>query len=137
MIGGDGGSIWLSGDIAFAPTCRPCLALMDRLFPPPVADIRLPLVAQLVTGMVTQHGYAEIWHVPGDQQAILRREIRSQVRQRTGHSIQTHCREHMIFVVCGPIHDLHTQERSRAVAEAVANLGTGSAHYPDCETCGY
>lgn len=125
MIGGEGGSIGLYGSVAYAPTCQRCLALMDRLFPHPIADSRLPLVAQLVTDMVVQHGYAEVRDVPGDQQTALRKEIRSQVRKRTGHSIQTVLRGHMIFVVCEPIHAMHAQERSKAVAEAVADLVAG------------
>jgi hypothetical protein len=35
MVGGDGGAIGRYGEVAFAPTCRRCLALIDRHFPKP------------------------------------------------------------------------------------------------------
>lgn len=50
----------------FAPTCRRCLALMDKLFPQPALDSRFPLTVQIVTDTVIEHGTAEIFGVPGD-----------------------------------------------------------------------
>jgi hypothetical protein len=75
MIGGDGGSISpYDKEPAFAPTCKRCLALLDRMFPPPPIHPQLPLVARLVSDLVAEHGYAEIYDVPGDQQTELRRQ---------------------------------------------------------------
>lgn len=85
MVGGDGGALSEHREPAFAPTCRRCLTLMDRLFPAPAVDQRVPVVAQLVFGAVRTHGYAEVRGVPGDQLAVLRKEVRSLIRQRTGH----------------------------------------------------
>lgn len=62
---------------------------MDRLFPAPAVDRRVPVVAQVVCDVVREHGHAEVQQVPGDQLAVLRKEIRSLIRQQTGHPAQT------------------------------------------------
>ncbi len=41
---------------ASVPSCRRCLALMDRLFPAPALDERFPLVVQVVTDTVLNSG---------------------------------------------------------------------------------
>ncbi|MFU8875467.1 hypothetical protein [Micromonospora sp. SL4-19] len=89
MVGGDGGTLSRYREPAFAPTCRRCLTLMDRLFPAPAVDRRVPVVAQKVADVVREHGYAEVREVPGDQLAALRKEIRSLIRQQTGQPAQT------------------------------------------------
>ena len=48
-------------DRAAAPTCRRCLAIMDKLFPEPVPDGRFPLIVQIITDTVTEHGYFKGW----------------------------------------------------------------------------
>ena len=126
MASGEGGPIGEFGeDEAFAPTCRRCLALMDRLFPEPRRDDRFPLVAQIVTDLIVEHGYAEIRDVPGDQQAALRKHVRSAVRRRTGHGTRTFVHKSMIIFVCEPIHEQHSAENMRAAAEAVNRVLTG------------
>jgi hypothetical protein len=89
MAGDEGGDADEPGDDAFAPTCRRCLAIMDKLFAEPVLDDRFPLIVQIIADTVAEHGYAEIRNVPGDQQAALRKQVRSAVRQQTGHGPQT------------------------------------------------
>lgn len=106
-------------DAVFAPTCRRCLALMDKLFPAPALDPRLPLVVQVLTDTVAEYGTAEILGVPGDQQAALRREVRAAVRKRTGHGMQTYAHESMIVFVCQPVYDQHAGEHARMAAEAI------------------
>jgi hypothetical protein len=60
MVGGDGGAIGRYGEVAFAPSCRRCLAIIDRHFPKPPPDSRLILVAQMAAGtVVDQRGFAE------------------------------------------------------------------------------
>jgi hypothetical protein len=126
MASGDGGPISEFGeDEAFAPTCRRCLALMDKQFPEPRRDDRFPLVSQLVTDLVIEHGYAEVRHVPGDQQAALRKHVRLAVRRRTGHTIQTFAHESMVIFVCEPIHKQHEAENMREAAEAMNRFLTG------------
>lgn len=115
------------GEDAVAPTCRRCLALMDKLFPEPVLDARFPLVVQLVTDTVVEHGYAEMRGVPGDHHAALRKHVRAAVRKRTGYGIQTFVHESMVVFVCEPIHDQHAAERSRMAAEAMNDFLTGES----------
>ncbi|WP_406080145.1 hypothetical protein [Micromonospora sp. NBC_00858] len=119
MVGGDGGALSRYREPAFAPTCRRCLALMDRLFAAPAVDQRVPVVAQLVYAAVREHGYAEVRGVPGDQLTVLRRQIRSLIRQRTGHSSQTFVQRDLVLVMCGPLGARHEQAEMRAAAEAV------------------
>lgn len=114
-----------SGEDTFAPTCRRCLALMDKLFPEPELDDRLPLVVQLITDTVVEHGYAEIRGVPGDHHAALRKQVRAAVRKRTGYGIQTLVHESMIVFVCEPIHEQHADEQSRMAAEVMDSFLTG------------
>jgi hypothetical protein len=126
MASGDGGPIGEYGDDeAFAPTCRRCLALMDKLFPEPQRDDRFPLVAQLITDLIMEHGYAEVRHVPGDQQAALRKHVRLAVRRLTGHTTQTFVHESVVIFVCEPIHKLHEEENMRNAAEAMSRFLTG------------
>ena len=104
------------------PTCRQCLAAIDKLFPEPERDARFPLVVQLVTDTVLEHGSAENHGVPGDQQAALRKEVRAVVRKRTGHRMTTYAHESMVIFVCQPIYDQHAEQRGRAIAEAISQV---------------
>jgi hypothetical protein len=126
MVGGDGGSIspW-SADPEFAPTCKRCLALLDRLFPPPSIHPRLPLIARVVTDSVAKHGYAEVHGVPGDQQTELRRQIRTLVPKETGHSCQTLVHDSLVFVMCEPIADAHREDHMREAAHRMGELFSG------------
>jgi hypothetical protein len=124
MAGAEDGDADESGDEVFAPTCRRCLAIMDRLFPEPVLDDRFPLIVQIITDTVAEHGYAEMRNVPGDQHAALRKQVRSAVRQRTGHGLQTLVHENMVVFICEPISQQHAAEHVRAAAEAMNSFLT-------------
>jgi hypothetical protein len=126
MVGGDGGAIGRYGEVAFAPTCRRCLALIDRHFPSPTRDPRLTLVAQLAADVVVnQRGFVEILDVPGDQQDELRKTVRAMVRQRTGHSVRTHSINGVVYVECPAIHNQRADQGMREVAEALDALFKG------------
>jgi hypothetical protein len=128
MVGHDGES--LTGyDVAFAPTCRRCMASMDRHFPKPQANDRLGLVAKVTADLVGEHGYAEVHHVPGDQQGLLRSAVRSLVRKETGHSTSSLVHDPMVIFTCEAIYDLKRDEHSRAAVEAIGNalFGDGEA----------
>lgn len=125
MAGDEGGDADEPGDEAFAPTCRRCLAIMDKLFPEPVLNDRFALIVQIITDTVAEHGYAEMHNVPGDQHATLRRQVRSAVRQRTGHGLQTLVHESMVIFVCEPISQQHAAKRGRAAAEAMNSVLAG------------
>lgn len=120
----------LDEEDASAPSCRRCLALMDKLFPAPELDDRFDLALQAITGTVAEHGYAEMWNVPGDQQAALRKQVRSAVKKRTGHPTQTLARGSLLVFVCEPIHQKHAGEREHAVAEATSSVLTGQPARP-------
>jgi hypothetical protein len=131
MAGGEGGPIspW-SEEPEFAPTCKQCLALLDRIFPPPPIHPRLPLVAQVVADSVAAHGYAEVREVPGDQQTELRKQIRSLVRKKTGHRCQTLVHESMILVVCQQTADARHDAHMAEVAQRLKDLWNGDSVTP-------
>jgi hypothetical protein len=112
------------GEAVFAPTCRRCLAIMDKLFPHPELNPALPLVVQVVTDTVIEHGTAEILGVPGDHQAALRKEVRASVRKRTGHGMETYAHETMVIFACQPIYDQHELEHARFAAEAMDKVAS-------------
>ncbi|KAB1107690.1 hypothetical protein AB0N38_33450 [Micromonospora aurantiaca] len=128
MVGGDGGTLSRYREPAFAPTCRRCLTLMDRLFPAPAVDRRVPVVAQVVCDVVREHGHAEVRQVPGDQLAVLRKEIRSLIRQQTGHHAQTLVHGDLLLVVCDPLRDAEAE--MQAAAEAVGAVLFGDQPLP-------
>ena len=109
------------GDEASAPTCRRCLAIMDRQFPQPALDPRFPLVVQFLTDMLLERGYATILRVPGDQQAAMRAAVRAAVRERTGYAVTSHVFEDRVSFTCQPIYDQHADEHKRLVADVIAS----------------
>lgn len=120
MASGDGGLLHeFDQEQVFAPTCKRCLALMDRLFPAPKPDDRLALVTQVVTDLIIEHGYAEIHAVPGDQQAALRTGVRKTVRSLTEHSTRTYVHESMIVFVCDALYEQHSERHEREAREAM------------------
>lgn len=130
MVGDEGADADEPGDEAFASTCRRCLAIMDKHFPAPLLDDRFALVVQIIIDTVAEHGYAEMRHVPGDQQAALRRQVRSAARQRTGHGLQTLVHQSMVVFICEPISQQHATEHERAAAEAMGSFLTGEPATP-------
>lgn len=126
MIGGEGGTLGQWDDVtAFAPTCRKCLASLDKLFPAPTDNERLPLIAQVVADLIVEHGFAEIHDVPGDQLAALRKQIRAKVRAATGHPIETHHINDVLYLSCDPIYRTHAVEYQREAVQAVQDLLSG------------
>lgn len=120
MAGGDGGPVGRFGEVAFAPTCRRCLASIDRHFPKPPADPRLAIVAKIAADtVVEQRGFAEIHGVPGDQQNELRAKVRSLIRERTGYSVRTFVSRAVVYVECQEIYDQRAEEGLREAAEAL------------------
>ncbi len=122
------------GEASDAPSCRRCLALLDRLFPAPKLNEQFPLIVQVITDNVLEYGTAEILDVPGDQQAALRREVRAEVKKRAGYGLTTHAHESMVIFVCDPIYDLHADEHMRRGAAAVDAVLTGKPIPPQPPT---
>jgi hypothetical protein len=125
MVGGDGGAVGRYGEVAFAPTCRRCLSLIDKLFPKPVPDDRLARVAQLAADVVDQHGFAEIHDVPGDQQDQLRKTVRRLLRKRTDYAVRTYLISGVFHVECQSTYDQHADRHGRAAAEAIGAVLAG------------
>ena len=113
------------GEARYAPSCRRCLALLDPLFPAPKLDDRFPLIVRIIADTVLEHGTAEIFDVPGDHQAALRREVRAEVKKRMGYGLKTYAHESIVIFVCDPIYDLHADEHMRRGAEAVDTFLSG------------
>lgn len=126
MVGGEGGPVTYD-EVAFAPTCKRCLSIMDRYFPRPEPDPRLNLVAQIAADMVIDgRGFAEIHGVPGDQQAELRKVVRRLIRQRTGQSVETTVVHGVVHVVCEAIYDQHAEEGQREAVEIMGAFLSGN-----------
>jgi len=117
-------------DAVFAPTCRRCLALMDKLFPRPPMHPSFPIVVQVIADTLCEYGAADIFGVPGDQQAALRREVRAAVRKRAGFHTRTYAHESMVIFVCQAIYDQHADAYSREAAEAMSRFLTGEPAEP-------
>jgi len=132
MVSNDSKPVGEFGHVeAFAPTCGRCLALMDKFFPDPRPEERLPLVVQVITDLIMERGCAEIGDVPGDQQAALRKRVRAAVRERTGHGIRTMASDGIVNFVCEPIFEQHKARYLRAAAEAVSRVLTGEPGSPE------
>lgn len=122
------------GEALYAPSCRRCLALLDKLFPVPKLNDHFPLIVQVITDTVVEYGTAEILNVPGDQQAALRKEVRAEVKKRAGYGLTTHAHESMVIFVCDPIYDLHADEHMRRCAGAMDAVLTGKPVPPQPPT---
>jgi hypothetical protein len=81
-----------------APTCRRCLAIIDRWFPPPVADDRIALLAVKIGQAVHDYGTAEVVGVPGDQTAALRRAARDELKHRFGYTARTYLINDLVVI---------------------------------------
>lgn len=66
--------------------------------------------------------------MPGDQLAILRKEIRSLIRRRTGHPTETLVHGDLLHVVCEPLRDREAD--MRAAADAIEAVLFGKQPLP-------
>lgn len=81
-----------------APTCKRCMAVVDRSFPDPTPDDRVALLADLIAGALAEHGSAEVIGVPGDQMATLRAAARRRIKERFGYAARTWAHEDLLVV---------------------------------------
>jgi hypothetical protein len=100
-----------------APTCRQCLAVIDKAFPTPVPDSRIGVLADLAATAVNDHGTAEIVGVPGDQMNALRGAIRTELRQRFGFCTRTFTQDGLLVVSSPETRHLIEQTAVRAMAD--------------------
>jgi hypothetical protein len=140
MVGGDGGPLCEFDKPAYAPSCQRCTALMDRLFPAPVRDDRLVLVARLAVDLLVEHGFASVHNVPGDQQTALRVEIRRQVTAQINEGSTTSVHRDVVSAQCEAVYARHALDYSRAAVEAVSQYITSGGedrppiNMPDWDT---
>lgn len=112
-----------SNDDDRTPTCRRCLAILDRWFPEPVPDHRIGLLAELASDAVHQYGTAEIVGVPGDQHTALRRAIREQLRKQYGHSAKTFVIDDRVVISSNDTTEALQAEAARQFHEAFNSNG--------------
>lgn len=122
MAAGDAGLLRSWQEPALAPTCRRCLASLDRRFPEPTPDDRIGLLATLIAQAVEEHGSAEVLGVPGDQLKALRSAARRELRRLLGYDGKTFVQGDFLLVTC----DEATEEvRLAAAKEAVKAMHAG------------
>lgn len=120
MAAGEPGLLHQWQSIAITPTCRRCLASVDRMFPKPAPDERIALLAALIVDGVEAHGSAEVTGVPGDQIPALRTAARQAIRSRLGYSSRTYLYgQDRVLVDCPEAYDKVRGEVDRAVADAL------------------
>lgn len=100
-----------------APTCRQCLAVIDKASPTPVPDDRIGVLADLAATAVNDRGTAEIVGVPGDQMNALRRAIRAALRQRFGFPTRTFTQDGLLVISSPETRHLIEQTAVRAMAD--------------------
>lgn len=100
-----------------APTCRQCLAVIDKAFPTPIPDSRIGVLADLAATAVNDHGTAEIVGVPGDQINALRHAIRAQLRQRFEFATRTFTQDGLLVASSPETRHLIEQTAARAMAD--------------------
>ncbi len=100
-----------------APTCRQCLAVIDKAFPTPTPDSRIGVLADLAATAVHDHGTAEIVGVPGDQINALRSAVRSALLQRSGFSTRTFTQDGLVVVSSPDTRHLIEQTSASAMAD--------------------
>lgn len=127
MAAGDAGVLRSWQEPALAPTCRRCLASLDRRFPEPTPDDRIGLLAVLIAQAVEEHGSAEVLGVPGDQLKSLRSAARRELRRLLGYDGKTYVHGDFLLVTC----DEATEEaRISSAQEAIGSMPAG---FPDDE----
>lgn len=106
------------------PSCRLCLASIDRLFPTPVPDGRVGLIADLVVDALRAHGYAEVVGVSGDQMSALRRAVRAAIRKQLGYSSQTFVHGSRLLVSSAEAYAPHAERHLKEAAHAMNTFFT-------------
>lgn len=125
MAGGGGGPLTEHGLDAVAPSCRRCLASLDRWFPAVEPDDRIQLLSQLATEAVNQVGSAMVTHVPGDQMEPLRRAVRTAIRERLGYRSNTVVTESTLHVWCDEAFEVVRESQMNEVAATLERAFAG------------
>ncbi len=93
-------SIWNGREAAVvAPTCKRCLRILDKQFPPPPPDQRLDGNVMRAVEELEQWGCLHVWGVPGEQIEVFRKSLRAQARLR-GWRFQSSVFDGQLVVSC-------------------------------------
>jgi hypothetical protein len=104
---------------AVAPSCRSCIRLVSRSFPPPHPDERVARQAALVAETVTERGCAEVTGTPGDQCEALRRAIRAELR-KSGYRSNTLVHGQRLIVLSDDAWQARSENDKAAVERRMA-----------------
>lgn len=130
MAAGEAGPLRASQEPGLSPTCRRCLASLDRHFPDPTPDERIGLLALLIAQAVEDHGSAEVVGVPGDQLKALRAATRRELRRRLGFDGKTYVRDDFMLVTCDEATEQVRIAKSHEIVRSM-HLGISDAPAPD------
>jgi hypothetical protein len=125
MAGGAGGPLSDYGLDAYAPSCRRCLASLDRLFPSVLPDDRIGLLSRLATDAVRKVGSAVLKDVPGDQMEPLRRAVRRAIRNQLGYKSNTIVIENTLHVVSDEAFEVVRDSQMKEAAMAMERILAG------------
>ena len=122
----EAGGVW-------APDCRTCLRLVDRRLGTEEPDERIPLLVELVSSAITNHGSAEVIGVPGDQLATFRAAVRARLRAQ-GFRSRTYVEGELLLITSHDARDAMSDEARRQhqleLAEALQRISLGGAAAP-------
>lgn len=120
MAAGELGPLHQYQEVQLSPTCRRCLSILDKVFPPPKADGRIDLIVSLVLDSLKAEGVARIVGVPGDQATLLRKSIRSAIKKELGFRANTYQHDGGIEVICEEAYEPHRERRDRALVAGLS-----------------
>jgi hypothetical protein len=126
MCSTDRGLLHLWTEVAHAPSCKRCLALLDRKLPAATPSVAIDRLVGLVLTALDEEGLAEIIGTPGNQLTLLRSAIVRGVRARYGWSCRTHVHASMLVVECEEAYDRHADRHSLAAADAIGSYLDGA-----------
>ncbi len=69
-------------EAVLVPTCKPCLRVLDREFPEPVANEALARNVSRCVQELGEWGCVVVHGVPADQAELLRKRVRTEARRR-------------------------------------------------------
>lgn len=131
MAAGERGLLHAWQTISMAPTCRRCLASLDRALPKPSPDSRIDLIASLIVEAIGAHGSAEVTGVPGDQMPALRAAARKAIRSQLGYSSRTYVYgQDRVLINCPEAYEKVKSDVDRAVANVLGALLEGAEVAP-------
>lgn len=127
MTPSEAGAIFEHQEPAIVPSCKACMRVLDRLFPPIAPDDRIRVLAMRVSGAVIEHGEAQVYGAPGPQIEPLRRAIRVELRHAgvRPQSLVLNDTIHVLSSPDTPIDPEVAARQRRGVIDAVGEMLDG------------